>query len=105
MAILKLIMLLNGKTLDTRQRLNAAELILVFFYAWLYLKAEQNGAISSGFLREAIRKAALATEMEAAGGTVPIVAGHGTFSGSEDPNEEAGPAGEQRHCDGDARQR
>jgi hypothetical protein len=90
MAMLKLIMLLTGETLDTRHRLNAAELILVFFDAWLYLKAEQNGAISCGFLREAIRKAARAAAMEAAGGTVPIFAGHGTFPGSED--QKAGPA-------------
>ncbi len=54
--------------------------------------------ISSGFLREAIRNAALAAGMEAAGGTVPMFAGHGTFPGSEDQNEEAGPAGEQRQC-------
>ena len=57
MAIIRLILLLTGETLDAAHWQRCAELIRVFFDLWLFLDAEDRGAVRKGYLEEALRRA------------------------------------------------
>ena len=71
MTATKLIVILTGETLADRHWLKAADVLRVFFYAWLYRDAEHNGAIAEGYLHAALSQAV----KEAADGTTRNVDG------------------------------
>ena len=84
-ATVRLIVILTGESLDVKDWQTAAEILRIFYDAWLYRIAENKGAIATGYLQRALSSAVAA--VLAAGGTACNVAGQRTFFVSDSNSE------------------